>query len=163
MANGIFQDEYVGLNVSEPLPLGANYYPEPTYRYLGTNGNGNNFPLTDAYVDRSTAAQTALDHPLDVTKGIIPNSTVPSPSDYDDGAGDTGSTAEPALGTIPRFCSVFLQRLADPLSAYNATDNPYVTVDWMSLDLTVFSEKIRIVKLYKTAAILGGHVSETDS
>jgi hypothetical protein len=39
----------------------------------------------------------------------------------------------------PRFRVVYLQRLANPLADYNATTNPYRTVDSMPVDLTTFN------------------------
>lgn len=143
---GIFVNNLVGLNVSEPMPNGTSYYPEPTQRYLGTAGSGVNYPLTDAYVDIVAGGNTALDMPLDIPPRRIPASATPF---------DTGSagnlTVEPALGTIPQYCSVFLQRLADPLSRFNAVTNPYRTVDWMEIDLTVFSGEERQDKIVTAA------------
>ena len=40
-------------------------------------------------------------------------------------------------GTHDNFAVVHLQRLADPTQAWNASSNPYVTVDSMTVDLTV--------------------------
>ena len=37
------------------------------------------------------------------------------------------------------YKSVFLQRLADPTQVWNAYSNPYITMDWMPFDLTVFN------------------------
>ncbi|WP_068130501.1 hypothetical protein [Roseimaritima ulvae] len=42
-------------------------------------------------------------------------------------------------GTSLNFRTAFLQRLADPTMPYNADTNPYVTIDWLPLDLTVFN------------------------
>ncbi len=143
-------DGMVGLNISEPLPRGtAGYYPLPIERYMGTAGPGVNYPLTDAYVDLTVGGNTAPDVPLDIDTvrnfGRIPPALVPAPPT---GAGATGPTVEPVLGTIPRYCSAFLQRLADPTAPYDAITNPYRTIDWMSMDLTVFSgeeEENRVV------------------
>ncbi len=124
-----FQDGFVGLNVSEPLPNGGDYYREPTAAdYLSANPGV--YPISDAYLDLSGGAKTALDKPAD-SQIAIPR--LPKALNA------KGSGDEIALGTIPRYCSVFLQRLADPLSPFNATTNPYITVDWMSVDLNVFS------------------------
>lgn len=146
---GIFANNLVGLNVSEPMPNGTSYYPEPMERYLGTTGLGVNYPLTDAYVDIIIGGNTAPDTPLDLATGRIPASLVSAPTT------GTGTAAnpivEPALGTIPQYCSVFLQRLADPLSPFNVVTNPYRTVDWMEIDLTVFSGEERQDKVVTTA------------
>ena len=42
-------------------------------------------------------------------------------------------------GTFPRFRVVYLQRLANPLKAWDASTNPYLTVDFMQVDLTSFN------------------------
>jgi hypothetical protein len=42
-------------------------------------------------------------------------------------------------GSRANFRYALLQRLADPTSPYNVTSNPYITVDWQPIDLTVFS------------------------
>src|SRR5439155_24676166 len=42
-------------------------------------------------------------------------------------------------GTYMNYKSVLLQRLANPLAPYNSKTNPYLTVDWMPIDLTVFN------------------------
>lgn len=146
----IFTDGLVGLNVSEPLPRGGVYYTQPTLRYLGTAGPGLNFPLVDAYVELGVGGTTAIDTPLDIDPalnfGRIPESANPAPSDA-----PGAITIEPALGTIPQYCSVFLQRLADPLSPFDSVTNPYRTVDWMSVDLTVFSGEERVDKVVQDA------------
>jgi hypothetical protein len=140
----VFENALVGLNVSEPLPLGGNYYPQPGTRFMGTAGPGTSYPLTDAYIDLSIGGNTAPDEPLDLTKGRIPASLAP--------AAPAAPGEEPMLGTIPQYCSLFLQRLADPLSPYNATTNPYRTVDWMSVDLNVFSGEERSSKVVNASS-----------
>ncbi len=129
-ARPTFAKNMVGLNVSEPLPRGGSYYPQPTRRYNGTtdqDGDGNeDYPLTDGYIDYSDPASNARDRPLDVSLGRIPPVGL-----------------EPYLGTIPRYCSAFLQRLADPTLAYHPITNPYRTVDWIPIDLSVFTGEDR--------------------
>ncbi len=120
----------VGLNVSEPMPgPPGTYYPRPTVRY----GADANYPLLDAYVNLTQADNTALDTPLDIGRGRIPRVIIPPAM-----AGDPDSI-EPFLGGIPDYCTVFLQRLADPTRNFDATTNPYRTVDWLPVDLNVFS------------------------
>ncbi|MGL6227456.1 MAG: hypothetical protein ACRC10_12625 [Thermoguttaceae bacterium] len=50
---------------------------------------------------------------------------------------DQLNTVKPA--TIPMYRSVMLQRLADPMRAYDPVTNPYMTVDWNMVDLTTFT------------------------
>ena len=128
----------VGISVSEPLPRGGNYYPQPGFQYFQTadtdfdeDGEPDYF-LTDAYLDYSdpNKAKTAKDEPLDISRDRIPN-----------------VNNEPLLGTIEDYCSALLQRLADPTKPYNAVTNPYRTVDWLPIDLTVFSGEDRENKI----------------
>ena len=122
-----FQNGFIGLNVSEPL---ANaYYPPTMFQYNGTTDSapvpqGIDYPLFDAYLDLTDTATQARDLPADVEFNFdrIPN----------DGN-------EPIPGTVPDYCTAFLQRLADPTVPYDPLFNPYRTVDWITIDLTVFS------------------------
>jgi hypothetical protein len=60
-------------------------------------------------------------------------------------SGDTNGSCPLAMDrilstqTVPRYKTVFLQRLANPSLAYDPVNNPYRTVDWMPIDLTVFN------------------------
>tara|TARA_R110002073_G_scaffold41466_8_gene117085 strand:- start:7770 stop:13124 length:5355 start_codon:yes stop_codon:yes gene_type:complete len=137
----VFDQDVVGLNVSEPLPNGGNYYPEPLFQYNGTANldmaNGVDYQRNDAYLDFNDPSSSARDTPLDVGIGRVP-------------VDSTGR--EPALGTRPEYCSAFLQRLADPTRAYNPVTNPYRTVDWIPIDLTVFSGEERESKISSDGA-----------
>ncbi len=42
-------------------------------------------------------------------------------------------------GTTLNYKTLFLQRLANPTMAYDPISNPYRTVDWLPVDLTVFN------------------------
>jgi len=42
-------------------------------------------------------------------------------------------------GTLTEFRRIHLQRLANPLEPYNVTTNPYLTIDSLEVDLTVFN------------------------
>ena len=42
-------------------------------------------------------------------------------------------------GTYQNVRAAYLQRLADPEFGYDPVTNPYITVDWISIDLTVFN------------------------
>ncbi len=43
------------------------------------------------------------------------------------------------MGTHQEARTVFLQRLADPTSPWHPIDNPYLTMDFMPIDLTTFN------------------------
>ena len=45
----------------------------------------------------------------------------------------------PYTGTVSNYKTVFLQRLANPSAPYDPATNPYLTVDWMPIDLTIFN------------------------
>ncbi|WP_254513328.1 hypothetical protein [Anatilimnocola floriformis] len=105
---------WVGANITEPLPQSGNYYTE-----YNTMENVTQRPI-DAYDDPGTPLNTLIDTPQDNsrllgTEGMLPTKVYPSVS------------------------ALFLQRLADPTRAWNAFDNPYITVDFAPLDATVFT------------------------
>jgi len=126
----VFEDGFIGLNVSEPLA--DAYYPEPQFRLKGTTApDGDPFPLSDSYIDYTDALDSARDTPVDVDPTFAFN-RIPF---YNANAG----SEEPRLGTVPDYCTAFLQRLADPTVPYDPVFNPYRTIDSMTIDLTVFS------------------------
>jgi hypothetical protein len=112
-------DRPVGVSISEPLLF--SYYPKPAVP--GPDG------VVEWYADphmtdATLGNQYFYDRPLDKTSGY------PLAA-----AGET----IPYSGTVTNYKTVFLQRLANPLAAYDPTSNPYLTVDWMPIDLTVFN------------------------
>ncbi len=73
--------------------------------------------------------------------GMIEGAYTPTDIPFDQ---DNTSTPNPPLvnynnGTYLNYTTVYLQRLADPTLPYNAVSNPYLTVDQMSIDLTVYN------------------------
>ena len=110
---GMFPNN-IGVSISEPMFLGL-YYPPPT----GPGPIG----LTDTY-------STPLDHPLDGPLG-----GVNAPLSQDAGLLSTGLKLN--------YKTALLQRLANPLMAYDQVSNPYITVDWQSIDLNVFNGEAR--------------------
>lgn len=117
--------EAIGLNVSEPLP-----YPAPG----GLN----------RYYDTPTAQlDPAQDFPLDswhdypAGTGFLPNDPFDG-QPYAELAKIFGPIGQ-ETGTRERFKTAYLQRLADPTQAYDPNLNPYLSVDYITIDLTVFN------------------------
>ncbi len=108
---------YIGVSVSEPLP--GSYYPPPSDAVTTTDANG----FKDWYGDPN-AGNPANGHYLD------------EPLDGRDGMPLAGMTE---TRTTQGYRYVLLQRLADPNLPHNPISNPYRTVDWMPIDLTVFN------------------------
>ncbi len=109
----------IGLSVSEPLPQN-NYYEEPTFIYDTEVG------LADGYDDPDSAQRTP--------PGLFPDEP------FDNIAGRPLAINNlQHTGTTLDYKAVFLQRLANPLEPYDLTRNPYITVDWATVDLTVFN------------------------
>ncbi len=132
LGRGSPNEAQIGINISEPLPrpvLGANrYYPEPTQRLNSSFGAGmGQYPI-DTWKDYDSNAGSLPDQPFDV------QSYAPL-ADGNDFAGNAGQ----ATGTRENYKTAYLQRLADPSQPYHPLQNPYLTVDWIPLDLTVFN------------------------
>ncbi len=110
----------IGMSVSEPLPNDATaaYYDEPTQTWDTAAG------IPDAYdvLDPASRTHQFPDEPFDNRAG--------APL-ADNNMQHTGTTLD--------YRAAFLQRLANPLEPYHVTRNPYVTVDWGTIDLTVFN------------------------
>lgn len=100
----------VGVSVTEPLPTAITGY----YTYPTVAGPITGPPIIN---DKYPAP---LDQPLDKT-------------------GPLGQENLLATKMTPNYKTALLQRLANPLLAYDATTNPYITVDWQPIDLNVFS------------------------
>lgn len=116
----------IGVNVSEPLPyetppVGRQYYLEPT-QSLNPNLN---FPV-DSYRNFDSGTGLFPDRPFDDR---------PEMSELYRAFGATGQLT----GTREHFKTAYLQRLADPTQPYHAEMNPFITVDYITIDLTVFN------------------------
>ncbi len=140
----------IGINVSAPN-IGT-YYPEPTDQLNSNNSTsdadtgapGFENLYEDAYWDFGQSAQN------------------PNPRDPFDDAGQGTHLENWPLGAVPLgqngpsvvrpgteldWCTAYLQRLANPDRPYHAIYNPYITVDWMPIDLTVFNGEDDIADL----------------
>jgi hypothetical protein len=108
----------IGISVSEPLSQG-NYYDEPSVAL------GPNLPV-DAYDDPKDPKNVFPDKPLD-----------------GEGSRPLSRNELRRTGTRMGYRAAFLQRLANPLQPFDAILNPYVTIDWSTIDLTVFNGEDR--------------------
>ena len=104
----------VGISISEPLL--SSYYPEPTV--AGPDG------VKEWYGDPQ------MNDPIKGYFHDTPYDTLPGKPLADDGI---------QWASTRNYKTVFLQRLANPLAPYHPEANPYLTVDWMPIDLTVFN------------------------
>lgn len=104
-----------GVNITEPLPNGTAppFYPE--YNSM----NDGRVPF-DAYDDPAAPQNVLPDAPMDNTRLI-------------------GTASMLQTRTYSDRTALFLQRLADPTRPYNPFDNPYITVDFASVDISVFT------------------------
>ena len=123
----------VGLNVSFPPPsAGLTIWTNaPTTqlnsadvggaggRPAGSAGFGSPSMPPDSWINVSAPSNTLPDSPLDDSNPLL--------------------IGRLNTGTYENVRAAYLQRLADPDFAYDPVTNPYITVDWMSIDLTVFN------------------------
>ncbi len=127
----------VGLNISEPIAAASQYYPIPTQRLNPTDADANGFPgfasmPRDSWKDYNTSAKTLPDKPFDTPAA--------GPGDYQNPVLNHPNRAGLyQVGTHENVRTIYLQRLADPELQYDPVDNPYITIDWISSDLTVFN------------------------
>lgn len=131
--------------LSEPVNTASiNSDPyEKVAEEVGGEGNNKFTPDDSAqphrYSDNITL-QKVLDAPLDRNVAVVPGISEPFLTHADSGL----PAGRPLLmfnGTHDNFAIVHLQRLADPEKEWNATDNPYITVDSMPVDLTVVNSR----------------------
>ncbi|MEZ6118968.1 MAG: hypothetical protein R3C28_20695 [Pirellulaceae bacterium] len=125
----------IGLNISEPIPNVETYYSEPPPPQLATTPEGKYETPIDLPFDERPNSKLLED--LIVVRGLdAANAATPSPALQ--------------TGTVLSFKTVFLQRLADPKLGWNPLPgenghdpslpvNPYLTTDWMPIDLTIFN------------------------
>ncbi|MDX1965392.1 MAG: hypothetical protein SFX18_19760 [Pirellulales bacterium] len=115
-------NEYVGFSISEPVWSAANYYPRPNETNPETG-------LDEAYgdLDEVDTTKLFLDKPLD-SRGNMPLKQQ--------------NLLE--TRTTDNYKTLVLQRVADPTAHYHPERNPYITVDWLPIDLTVFNGDDRV-------------------
>ena len=139
--------EQIGFNVSAPPPSLTEFYQTPTDQLNSDDdaGDSENGALgfedlpADAYSDYNGGGNQLVDAPFDGSNN----------EDYPlrEGAwplGEVNGVSTP--GTVQDWCTAYLQRLADPEKPWHAVFNPYITIDWMPFDLTVFSGEEQIAE-----------------
>ncbi|HWA99747.1 MAG TPA: hypothetical protein VG713_14690 [Pirellulales bacterium] len=123
-----------GFNISEPV-YGYRMPPPPggTGSYTTVMSINGPRSITLSGVGPPTVTGSLPDTPFD----HAPNSIAV-------GGDNTGIVSDGIImpGTYLDYKTVFLQRLADPTQPYNDTSNPYLTIDWMPIDLTVFNGQV---------------------
>ena len=143
-----------------PPPFGLNVANSASFRaFRGVNGQFGTLTEPLGLVDgagKSTSNGSMTNDPYDqlvktllgagyvsYTPGTDPLTSNPDPN-YGSWGNSPNSaidaTNEPALltnGTHANYAVVHLQRLANPDADWDATDNPYLTIDCMPVDLTV--------------------------
>ena len=147
----------IGINVSEPLPKDTGYYKEPEIQ-LNPNDNG---------TDVATGAEGFGKLPYDAYNGqgpLFDKKSSDTPLEHWGLPGELNGSVPVEQGTQEDWCTAFLQRLADPDKPYHVRFNPYITVDWLPIDLTVFngeddrpstdSKKFRFASRQKTGVAI---------
>ncbi len=112
-------------NASNDLPTGVPNIDNPTAVVINTPQHLN---ISEPY-DNYAAKGSGLGTYNEATGGYATPADAPF-----DTANELKNT-----GTTFNYRVLYLQRLANPLLAYNAVTNPYLTVDSMPVDLTAFN------------------------
>ena len=138
--------------LTEPFTSGSDPYEElmnhidnsQTYtapgvgnNYVGSWNNGYDVPFDSITRNEDLDGNGALNGAEDVNENGVLDSL---PVSVVSGLEIAGGNGEPLLmhnGTHENFSIIHLQRLANPEIAWNATTNPYITIDCMPVDLVV--------------------------
>ncbi len=150
---------FIGVNVSEPLPNATDYYEMPTLPLSSSDTATDPDTGAPGFDDASSNYDAYYDYAMPGAPARAPyDNGIKGPLKYwdldDDGAPDTLSGANGVVqpGTKLDWCTAYLQRLADPNKPWHATFNPYITVDWIPIDLTVFSGEDNDLAITESAA-----------
>lgn len=153
----------VGINVSE-RPAQA-YYRQPDASANPANTQADPLTGEDGFADLPFDAYIGNPPPFDNGTGPLrfwdfPTATVNSNGDGtpDTVADDSGNEVV-RPGTMLDWSTAYLQRLANPNKPWHDTFNPYITVDWIPIDLTVFSGEQRDSRLDPPTGNQGGRMA----
>lgn len=118
----------------------------PINRGFSDDMSGSLVPISRSFSvsEPSTATLTSVNgYQPTMNNMIVPNPAgEPMYSPPMDEPRDANRAGEQALlrnGTTADYCTVHLQRLANPLAPWHPTINPYLTIDSMSTDITAFN------------------------
>jgi hypothetical protein len=130
-----------GISISEPLFSSTRFYTEPKYPNPAPLATG----VIDAYGDLTmTTPGEYFENLPEERVNTITGPPASGPTHGKPLVDESNSTATPPVnllntGTTANYKTVFLQRLANPSAPYDPVTNPYRTVDWLPVDLTVFN------------------------
>jgi len=125
----------VAVAMDESTPLGTGGKPRPFSVSEPLDG----YPEMITDTDPDDAMNTRMINliaPSDASKEWAYSDWINEPLDQQR---TDGVEAVLKDGTTPNFCTVYLQRLANPLEPFHEDRNPYRTIDWMSVDLIAFN------------------------
>ena len=131
----------IGLNISLPTPISDEVNPSavwykdhrPVTRLNSTDIENNRDDRTPGWGSESTPPDSWVNLGATPPTGTFPN----QPFDHTNPL--IGPLNRYKTGTYEHVRTAYLQRLADPDFGYDPVSNPYITVDWMPIDLTVFN------------------------
>jgi hypothetical protein len=137
--------EFSGLNISEPIPHEDTYYRRPTTNINAGDMDGdpeNGAPgygelLNDGYYDLSVGPPAGAPRRVYDSGEMTANDS--RQGFLEQHGWENENLHYPKQKTEQAWSAAVLQRLADPNRPWHAVFNPYITVDWLSIDLTVFS------------------------
>ena len=136
-----------GINVSEPVYSASNYYPGGELDRAAPKGPNNE---NEWYGDPTELASPPAyfpGPPLEVNRGDngppaslgFDGLSANRPLVWDTNNSVVGAVNMLQTGTTINYKTLYLQRIANPLMPYNPVTNPYLTVDWLPVDLTVYN------------------------
>jgi len=117
----------IGVNISEPNPTPVTHYGDTASKYRLDPSLPN-----DIYTDPASVSNSFPDIPFDYDPArnpVLARSPV----------GSTDPDDRKRTATYMNERVAYLQRLADPQLPYHEIFNPYITIDWMAIDLSVFN------------------------
>ncbi len=153
----------IPFSISEPLPIlaagGDSYEPTSYYNIAVTS---------DQFMDATHIAPNVLN--VQTSRDLYPSGQGDRPLDFNiefplvrDGIipdADNGDSFAPVPGVYENYKTVYLQRLADPTRDWDPITNPYITVDFLPIDLTVFTGED--TRMHKEGSLVGDSMTNAE-